>query len=200
MTESDEIVAHPLDLKRWPDLQALFAARGCSFAKSCWCMGYRQRGQPAVPAGSTLADVKRSQLQALAMREPAPGLIAYRGRQPVGWVAVGPRSDFMRLQRSPVMAPVDAVPVWSVVCFVVPSAFRHQGVAHALLRAAARYAAQHGATVLEGYPIDKAERSADGFLWHGTHSMFERAGFTEVARRKPERPIMRLALERGLIS
>ncbi len=180
------IVAHPLDSERWADLQSLFAARGCSFANSCWCMGYRQRGEPPVPAGSTLSEVKRSQLQALTKRDPAPGLVAYRGQQPVGWVGVGPRSDFARLQRSAVMGPVDETPVWSVVCFVVPSAYRHQGVAHALLQAAARYAERHGASVLEGYPIDKPERSADGFMWHGAYSMFKRAGFAEVARRKPE--------------
>jgi hypothetical protein len=23
---------------RWPDLEALFNARGCSVARSCWCM------------------------------------------------------------------------------------------------------------------------------------------------------------------
>lgn len=194
MNQPAEIVAHPLDHARWPDLLALFAARGCSFANSCWCMGYRQRGEPPVPAGSTLAEVKREQLRALLGRNVAPGLIAYRDAQPVGWVAVGPREDFARVQKSAVMAPVDAMPAWCVVCFVVPSAYRHQGVAHALLKSAIAYAKLHGAAAIEGFPIDKSKRSADGFMWHGACSMFEQAGFVEIARRKPERPIMRLLL------
>jgi hypothetical protein len=31
-------------------------------------------------------------------------------------------------------------------------------------------------------------------LWFGTASMFTAAGFEEVARRKPDRPVMRLEL------
>lgn len=37
----------------------------------------------------------------------APGLIAYRGRTPIGWVTLGPREAFVKLARSPVMKPVD---------------------------------------------------------------------------------------------
>jgi hypothetical protein len=31
-------------------------------------------------------------------------------------------------------------------------------------------------------------------MWFGSMSMFDRAGFKEVARRKPQRPVVRLAL------
>lgn len=92
--------------------------------------------------------------------------------------------------RSRVMGPVDTTPVWSVVCFVVPSAWRRRGVAGALLRGAVEHAAHHGARWLEAYPIDKPGPSADNWLWHGTKAMFDQAGFEEVLRRKPERPIM----------
>jgi hypothetical protein len=52
--------------------------------------------------------------------------------------------------------------------------------------------------VLEGYPIDTAgKRQADAFVWHGVLSSFTRAGFREVARRSPTRPIMRKALRAG---
>jgi hypothetical protein len=37
----------------------------------------------------------------------------------------------------------------------------------------------------------------DGFIWHGVKSMFDTAGFGEVARRKPQRPVMRLKLANG---
>jgi GNAT superfamily N-acetyltransferase len=112
----------------------------------------------------------------------------------VGWVSLGPRQDYARLERSPVMKPVDATPVWSIVCFVVPTAYRHQGVAHALLAGAIAYARRRGVGVLEAYPIDKPTRGADAWLWHGSRSMYDRAGFREVARRRPTRPVMRLDL------
>ena len=28
----------PLTIHRWPDLEAIFAAKGCSVARGCWCM------------------------------------------------------------------------------------------------------------------------------------------------------------------
>jgi hypothetical protein len=42
--------------------------------------------------------------------------------------------------------------------------------------------------------VDKQQRSQDQWLWHGAKGMYDRAGFQEVARRKPERPLMRLGL------
>lgn len=49
------------------------------------------------------------------------------------------------------MKPVDDKPVWSIVSFVVPAEFRHQGVATALLQGAIAYARKRGATLLEAY-------------------------------------------------
>ena len=188
------IVTHSLTSQRWPDLEAIFTAKGCSFARGCWCMFYRESGKPNVPEGEKLADYRRAQFKARADRTPAPGLIAYQGKVPVGWVAVAPRHEYAKLVRSNVMKPVDDKPVWSIICFVVPSQYRHQGVATALLQGAIAYAKRHRATVLEAYPIDKAEQGSDSWLWHGAKSMYDKAGFVEVARRKPERPVVRLSL------
>ena len=104
------------------------------------------------------------------------------------------RDDFLKLARSPVMKPVDAQPVWSIVCFVVPAPYRGQGVASALLEAAVQYARKRGARLVEAYPMDRAGRVQDDWMWHGALSMFQRAGFSEVARRRPQRPIVRRAL------
>lgn len=182
----------PLTPARWPDLEAIFAARGCSIARQCWCMAYREsRAMRAPPPGMKRSDMNRAKLKGLVDAKRPPGLIAYRGKVPVGWVALGPRGDFAVLQNSPVMKPVDDRPVWSVICFVVPSEFRGQGIAQALLKGAVAYAAKQGAKLVEGYPMDKRARTKDENLWFGTKSMFDRAGFKEIARRKPERPIVR---------
>lgn len=95
----------PLTPARWSDLEAIFAARGCSVARGCWCMYYRRSG--AFPLGNAGAEANRAALKALVDAGPPPGLIAYRGRTPVGWVTLGPREDFARLANSPVMKPVD---------------------------------------------------------------------------------------------
>ena len=175
--------------ENWDDVETLFHAKGCSVAKWCWCVHYRF-------AKAAMPKDRKAALKKLAKGEPPPGLIAYRGKVPVGWVSLGPRAAFAKLETSRVMKAVDETPVWSVICFVVPAAERGQGVARALLDGAIAYARKRKVKVLEAYPIDKAEASVPMSMWFGAASMFERAGFVEVARRKPTRPVMRLALSK----
>jgi GNAT superfamily N-acetyltransferase len=185
----------PLTPERWPDLEAIFNARGCSVARGCWCMFYRRSGaQPPPQAGITRAESNKAQLKALADAGRHPGLVGYRGNTPVGWVSIAPREEYAKLARSPVMKSVDDQPVWSVICFVVPAEHREQGVAQALLAGAIAYARRQGAKVIEAYPVDKPVRSNDEFIWFGAKSMYDKAGFSEVARRKPQRPVVRLKL------
>jgi ribosomal protein S18 acetylase RimI-like enzyme len=187
-----KITVRPLTPERWPDLEAIFNAKGCSVARGCWCMYYRRSGPgDELPAGTTRAQANRAALKALVASGKPPGLIGYRGKVPVGWVSLGPREDYAKLRRSPVMKAVDDKPVWSIICFVVPAQFRGQGVARALLDGAVGYARQRGATLLEAYPVDKPGRSGDDSMWFGAKTMYDAAGFDEVARRKPTRPIMR---------
>jgi GNAT superfamily N-acetyltransferase len=188
-----KLVVHPLTPERWPDLEAIFNARGCSVARGCWCMFYRQAGAPdALPKGVSRAQARRAELKALVEDDRPPGLIGYRGKVPVGWVSLGPREEFAKLVRSPVMKAVDDQPVWSIICFVVPSEYRGQGVAQALLAGAVKYAKSRGATLVEAYPVDKPDHSSDDSMWFGAKSMYDREGFDEVARRKPTRPVVRL--------
>jgi GNAT superfamily N-acetyltransferase len=188
-----KLAVHPLTPDRWADLEAVFQAPGCSVARGCWCMYYRTSGSPAPPPkGVTRAQANRRAFKALVDAGEFTGLIGYRGGEPVGWVSVAPREQYAKLERSPVMKPVDAEPVWSIVCFVVPSAHRGQGVARALLDAAVAYGRRHGWRLLEGYPVDKPGRRSDESMWFGAMSMFDDAGFEEVARRKPTRPVVRI--------
>jgi GNAT superfamily N-acetyltransferase len=158
-------------------------------------MYYRVSGKGALtrPDDGQRLRAKRA-LRALAAKDPPPGLVGYRGTTPVGWVSLGPRDDYAKLARSPVMKPVDDQPVWSVVCFVVPPQYRNQGVASELLAGAVAYARKRGVRLLEAYPVDKGVTSAAQAPWFGSTRMFDGAGFEEVVRRRPDRPVMRLEL------
>jgi ribosomal protein S18 acetylase RimI-like enzyme len=191
-----KVNVEPLTPDRWSDLETVFNAKGCSIARGCWCMYYRLSGksQYTRPDEAQRARSKQALATLVAQGSP-PGLIGYRHGTPVGWVALGPREDFAKLARSPIMKPVDAEPVWSVICFVVPSDHRRQGVARELLAGAISYARERGAAVLEAYPVDKAAPSAAQASWFGSKGMYDEAGFEEVARRRPDRPVVRLRLK-----
>jgi ribosomal protein S18 acetylase RimI-like enzyme len=185
----------PLTPARLDDLASLFEQGGDP--KWCWCAYFRVRGRSW--SNSTPA-ANRALLGELAERASAPGLVAYRADHAVGWVSLGPREDYERLAYSTVLTPVDDRPVWSIVCFVVGRRERGQGVANALLDATVEHARANGATTLEAYPTDTGgSRIASASAFRGTLSMFERAGFTVVARRHAQpgsapRPIVRLEL------
>ena len=196
MAGMSAIEIHPLTPGRWADLEKVFEARGCSVARGCWCLFYRETGDFIVPGMKAAAQARKAKLRSLAEAGPPPGLLAYRDGEPVGWVTLGPRGDFKRLARSRAMKAVDDRPVWSIVCFVVPTAHRGQGVASALLAGAVAFAKSQGATLLEAYPKDPAGRLADDSMWFGAKSMYDKAGFEEVARHTPGRPVMRKALAR----
>ena len=190
----------PLTPDRFGDLAQLFDEGGDP--KWCWCTWFRFRGSSW---GTTTARHREAMLELAGRdttRSPAPGLLAYDGGRAVGWVSLGPREDFDRLTHSRVLAPVDDKPVWSIVCFVVSRNVRGQGIARELLDAAISYARTRGAVALEAYPVDTSGgRVTDANAFRGTLSMFERAGFREVARRQwnpttPVRPIVRLELGR----
>jgi GNAT superfamily N-acetyltransferase len=133
----------------------------------------------------------RRALRRLVSEKP-PGLLAYEGGEPVGWIAVAPREEFGRLANSRVLAPVEGERVWSAPCFFVKAGHRGRGVSAALLEAAVAYAEREGAGALEGYPnVNRAERQAAAFVWTGFESTFRAAGFREIARRSPTRPILR---------
>jgi GNAT superfamily N-acetyltransferase len=87
-----------------------------------------------------------------------------------------------------------AADLWAITCFVIHKDRRGTGVATSLLDAAVAYARSPGAAVLQAYPLDPETRADNNAAWMGLASMFSAAGFEEVARRRPTRPVMQKVL------
>lgn len=195
MTPSmQEIVCRPLTPARWDDLLELFGERG-AYA-GCWCMFFRVRQSELNEGARDKGRGNRRLFKKLVDGRKVPGLLAYLDGRPVGWCSVAPRSEFGRVERSPTTKPVDdETGVWSIVCFYIDRRHRGCGVSSALLEGAVEHARKKGGRIVEGYPIDSSVRkvaNAEGY--YGFQSMFEAAGFEEVARRSPSRPLMRYRL------
>jgi GNAT superfamily N-acetyltransferase len=188
------IDVRPATADRWDDVAALFGRRGGG-ASSCWCQVFVR--SPDARSASDKRDALHVEITHAVV---APGLIAYVDDRPVGWTRVGPRSTLPGVLGNRALARVltDDDGTWWVSCFKVDSRHRQIGVGVALLRAAVEYARGHRATSVEGHPVDveslKAARVSGSAIYTGTVAMFTAAGFTEVARTYPTRPVMRLEL------
>jgi len=182
----DRILIRPITSARHKDFEALMKTN--SITASCWDIfprrlnaeGVRRRAFWKAKSVSS-SDGNRRDIATL-VRSGAPiGLLAYRGGEPVGFVSVGPRAAYQRVDAAKHSPPVDDLPVWAVPCFYVHRKHRGMGVTTALLKAAVEYAGKKGAPAVEGYPrADAAPRVSAESAYFGTEAQFRRAGYKKV--------------------
>ncbi|MBN2185015.1 MAG: GNAT family N-acetyltransferase [Candidatus Krumholzibacteriota bacterium] len=186
-----ELSFFPLTARRWDDFEALFGERGA--CGGCWCMLWRLSRKEFE---SQKGEANRLAMKNVVESGEVPGILAFDGTKAVGWCAVAPRRCYTALSRSRILKPVDGRPCWSVSCLFIDKAYRKKGVSTELLRQAVEYARSRGAELIEGYPVEpgSGKNIPPAFAWTGIPSAFIRAGFKEVARRSPTRPIMRMEL------
>jgi GNAT superfamily N-acetyltransferase len=178
---------HPLTPERWSDFESLFGAKGA--CGGCWCMFPRlKRSEYEKRKG----DGNRRAMKKLVDSGRVVGLLGYVGSEPVAWCSIEPRERIGSLSRSRILAPVDAEPVWSIVCLFLSKSHRGRGLSARMIEAAVRYAKSQGARIVEAYPVEPREKPMPAvFAYPGIASAYLAAGFREVARRSETRPIMR---------
>ena len=185
-----EIRIEPATRGRWRDVASVF--EDCSDGRKCWCAFWYL---PNKDFKAGLGTPNRAMLEKLVRSGAEPGVLAYCGDAPAGWLSIAPREKFDRLNRSKSFAPVDSKPVWSMNCFIVKRAFRRSGMMRELIRGGIDFVAKRGGKTIEAYPFEANRKAIAGYdLFVGTAAAFREFGFAEVARRLPTRPIMRLEL------
>lgn len=187
---TSELSFKPLKRNLWTDFEELFGPNGA--CAGCWCMFWKLRGKAYDEARGFET---RQMHKSIVDTGIATGLLAYLHGEVVGWIAVEPRESYLRLAHSRALKPVDDETVWSVTCFFVAKKFRRQGITVELLKAAVEHVRAHGGRIVEGYPVDAQKDLPAPFIYTGTASAFHQAGFREVTRRTPTRPIFRFVIE-----
>ena len=118
----------PLTSDNWNDFVALFGDKGA--CGGCWCMYWRIKASDY----NRLKGEGNKKALRKVIKKTSPGIIAYADDKAVGWCAVAPRSEYIRLETSRLLKPVDDQPVWSISCFFIQKEFRNKGLSKQLLK------------------------------------------------------------------
>ncbi|GAA2748967.1 GNAT family N-acetyltransferase [Amnibacterium kyonggiense] len=147
-------------------------------ASVCFCLSHRI---PAKENQALSGPARGEYVRRLCAEDPAPGVLAYDGDEPVGWAGVAPRSA-TQFDRSTRIPHIDDLPVWSVWCVRVRPGHRRAGMTGALIEGAVAFAREHGAPAVEAYPVDNGDARVDlTMAFVGLRRWFEAAGFTKAA-------------------
>ena len=191
----------PANEASWDDLQAVFGRGG---AATCQCQRIKLGDHVwfRMPVEERAHRLREETDCGHPEADDSSGMVAYLDGEPVGWVAVEPRTNFRRLRGSPVpwsgrVEDPDDPDVWAIVCFAIRPGYRRQGLTRPLVTAAAHYARAHGAKAVEGYPM--VPRPGQTVSWGemnvGSRNAFVAAGFREASRPTTRRAVMRLEFD-----
>ena len=126
----------------------------------------------------------RREKRELVEKGCAHGILVYADGDPAGWCQYGPREELPRLDSSPryrrLALENGGERMWRITCFVVDQKYRRRGVASAGLKAALDAIRKKGGGTVEAYPVSKTDQGSN-YIYSGTVSMFEKAGFKTVA-------------------
>jgi len=187
-SEVPEYTSKELSAKTWPDLARLFEKPEIGDAWWCWCMHHHvesysapENAQPRTRAERAVRN--RRQKEKLVRNGRAHGVIVYANREPVGWCQYGPREELPRIDRSRNyrnLAPTDEnKKLWRITCFVVDKKYRKSGAASTALKSALEAIRRKGGGLVEAIPVIKTDQGP-GYMYTGTISMFQKAGFKTV--------------------
>jgi len=202
---AEQLTIVPANEASWADLQAIFGVVDYPDPGRCYCQRYKSEAFIWSMSG---VECRRRLREQTNCDDPSAasttGLVAYLGlagaeREPVGWVAVEPRTEYTRLWKvrtvwSGRQEDKADDSVWAVTCFATREGYRKRGITYALAAATVGYARKNGARALEAYPMitPPGKEITWGELHVGSRQVFTEAGFTEVHRPSPRRVVMRV--------
>jgi GNAT superfamily N-acetyltransferase len=174
-TAPGELTSRPLTSETW-DAFADLAERHNGVWGGCWCTWFHtfQSEKTHTVEGNRALKEQR-------VREGrAHAALVFDGEVAVGWCEYGPPDELPNIyHRKEYEEGLVRLPDYRLTCFFIDRRYRRQGVSALALRGALDLIAQAGGGVVEAYPQDTAGKQISAsFLYSGTRSLFEQAGFT----------------------
>ena len=163
-----------LDPSTW-DAFADLAERHNGVWGGCWCTWFH----PACADTGTGPQANRARKERLVHEGRAHAALVFDGDVAVAWCQYGSPEELPRIYHlKEYTAGLVQEPDVRITCFFVGRGYRRQGVSAVALRGALELIAKAGGGVVEGYPQDTQGRPVSAsFLYNGTRTLFEQAGF-----------------------
>jgi hypothetical protein len=141
----------------------------------CWCTWFHT----AQAEKTHTVEGNRALKERLVREGKAHAALVFDGDVAVGWCEYGTPDELPNIyHRKEYEDGLDPPPDYRLTCFFVDKRYRRGGVAAVALRGALGLIADAGGGVVEGYPHDiEGKKTSASFLYNGTRTMFEQAGF-----------------------
>jgi GNAT superfamily N-acetyltransferase len=167
----------PLDPESWDAYDRLLGKhRGAGFG--CWCTWFHGPRKDLGIDGEV--EPGRPYKEWLVRNGRAHAAVVFEGEDAVGWCQFGPPAELPNIHhRKQYDAGLESPPDYRLTCIFVDRNHRRDGVARVALDGALVLISRQGGGVVEGYPQDLAEgrKISSSFLYNGTRTMYEKAGF-----------------------
>jgi hypothetical protein len=173
-TSTESFTIKALGPDTW-DAFADLAERHNGVWGGCWCTWFHTFQSEKTHT----VDGNRALKEKLVRQGKAHAALVFDGDVAVGWCEWGTPDELPNIyHRKEYEEGLDRPPDYRLTCFFVDKRYRRGGVAAAALRGALGLIGEAGGGVVEGYPHDiEGKKTSASFLYNGTRTMFEQAGF-----------------------
>lgn len=190
--QAEQPVIRPLSPDTW-DAFADLVERHNGIFGGCWCIYFHpdcaERGQSA--------QGNRELKKQLVSGGQAHAALVMIGDEAVAWAEYGTPAELPNIHhRKQYLAEADLEPDYRITCIFVDKRYRRNGFARVALDGALAQIAEAGGGVVEGYPHEIGEkRMNNSFVYNGTRTMYEDAGFEFIRSKGLRNTVMRRSVE-----
>ena len=155
----------------------------------CWCTWFHTF---AAEKGRT-AEGNRLLKQRLVNEGRAHAALVFDDAMAVAWCQYGTPEELPNIyHRKQYEAGLKTLPDYRITCFFVDKGYRRDGLARVALDGALDLIAKTGGGIVEAYPQDTmGKKVSASFLYNGTRSLFEQAGFSYDRDKGKSHSVMR---------
>jgi GNAT superfamily N-acetyltransferase len=169
----------PLGPETW-DAFAALAERHNGVWGGCWCTWFHRGVGREFAKDPKGAEGNRTWKECLVREDKAHAALVCDGDAAVAWCEYGPPAELPHIYyRKEYEAGLDKLPAYRLTCLFVDKDYRRKGVAAVAVRGALDLIAKAGGGLVEAYPQDtQGKKTSASYLYNGTRTLFDRAGFS----------------------